>query len=66
MSYEHLQYEVEGHVGILTLNRPERLNAMNRQLQEELLEAIADVHGDDDVRVLVITGPGAASAPVRM
>jgi 2-(1,2-epoxy-1,2-dihydrophenyl)acetyl-CoA isomerase len=58
MSYEHLQYEVEGHVGILTLNRPERLNAMNRQLQEELLEAIADVHGDDDVRVLVITGAG--------
>ncbi len=58
MSYEHLRYEVDGHVGILTLNRPDRLNAMNRRMQEELLEAIDDVHGDDEVRVLVVTGAG--------
>lgn len=58
VSYEHLRYETIEHVGVLTLNRPERLNAMNRQLQDELQQAIAVVHADDAVRALVVTGAG--------
>jgi 2-(1,2-epoxy-1,2-dihydrophenyl)acetyl-CoA isomerase len=50
----------EGYVTIITLNRPERLNAFNRQMEEELIEALDEVHGDKDVRVLVLTGAGRA------
>ena len=50
----------EGYVTIITLNRPERLNAFNRQMEEELIEALAGVPEDKDVRVLVLTGAGRA------
>lgn len=58
MSYEHVKYAVDGHVAILTLNRPERLNAMNELLRTELLAVIATVRDDDNVRALLITGEG--------
>lgn len=58
MSYEHVKYAVDGHVAMLTLNRPERLNAMNELLRHELLAVIDAVHADDNVRVLLITGEG--------
>ena len=45
-------------VAILTLNRPEQLNAMNAQLSGELREAVARVTDDDDVGCIVITGAG--------
>jgi enoyl-CoA hydratase/carnithine racemase len=50
----------EGNVTIITLNRPERLNAFNRQMEEELIEALASVHEDKDVGVLVLAGAGRA------
>ncbi len=58
MSYEHVKYAVDGHVAILTLNRPERLNAMNELLRQELLAVIEAVRVDDNVRALLITGEG--------
>jgi enoyl-CoA hydratase/carnithine racemase len=45
-------------VAILTLNRPEQLNAMNAQLSAELREAVARLTDDDEVGCLVITGAG--------
>jgi 2-(1,2-epoxy-1,2-dihydrophenyl)acetyl-CoA isomerase len=45
-------------VGVVTMNRPEVLNALNRQLQEETRAACAEVEADDDLRVMVITGTG--------
>jgi enoyl-CoA hydratase len=45
-------------VAILTLNRPEQLNAMNAQLSAELREAVARMTDDDEVGCLVITGAG--------
>jgi len=45
-------------VAILTLNRPEQLNAMNAQLSSELREAVARMTADDEVGCLVITGSG--------
>jgi enoyl-CoA hydratase len=45
-------------VGIVTLNRPAQLNAMNRQLSTELHEAVTTLSADDDVGCIVITGAG--------
>jgi enoyl-CoA hydratase/carnithine racemase len=44
----------------LVLNRPERLNAFNRQMEDELIETLASVHEDRDIKVLVLTGAGRA------
>ena len=55
---EHILSETQNGVRILTLNRPERLNAVNDQLSEEIIQAIQDASKDDEVRVIVITGKG--------
>src|SRR5262249_36978080 len=60
MSYENVMLERDGQVAIITLNRPEKLNALNHRLIEELLDALDVVAGDDDVRAVVITGAGRA------
>ena len=48
--------EKVGHVAFLTMNRPEVLNAMNRQLTEELHDAVARANEDDEIGCIVITG----------
>ncbi len=48
--------EKVGHVAFLTMNRPEVLNAMNRQLTEELHDAVAHANEDDEIGCIVITG----------
>lgn len=59
MSYETLYLDMSGHVATLTLNRPEKLNAINSQLKEELLAAMDEITGAfPDTRVLIITGSG--------
>ena len=58
MTYEHILVEVEEGVGILTLNRPEKLNAMNRKLQQELHHAVKAMEADDAIGCIVITGAG--------
>jgi 2-(1,2-epoxy-1,2-dihydrophenyl)acetyl-CoA isomerase len=58
MSYKCLQYEIQDRVATLTLNRPERLNALGDTLREDLYDAIQKSQADDDVGVLVITGAG--------
>jgi 2-(1,2-epoxy-1,2-dihydrophenyl)acetyl-CoA isomerase len=60
MSYEFLLTEVDGAVTTVTLNRPQRLNALNAELGEELLDAVATFEGDDDQRVLIVAGAGRA------
>jgi 2-(1,2-epoxy-1,2-dihydrophenyl)acetyl-CoA isomerase len=55
---ENLRLERSGHVAVATLDRPEKLNALSRDLSAELLELCAEVNGDDDVWALVITGAG--------
>ncbi len=57
--YEHLIYDVDGeHVCRLTLNRPEKLNAMNLRLIAELQAGLLRADADDDVNVIVIQGAG--------
>jgi enoyl-CoA hydratase len=58
MSYEHILTATEDGVGIITLNRPEKLNAMNRRLGRELHQAIGRMDADDGVGCIVITGAG--------
>ena len=52
MSYEHILVEREEGVGIVTLNRPEVLNGMNRRLGTELLHAVKTLEADDDIGCL--------------
>lgn len=58
MSYEHILAEVEDGVAILTLNRPDKLNAMNRKLVGELHQAVKQAEADDAIGCIVITGAG--------
>ncbi len=48
----------EGHVGVVTLNRPEALNALNAELLEALAQTVAQVEADDELYVAVLTGAG--------
>ncbi|AGL00044.1 enoyl-CoA hydratase/isomerase family protein [Desulfoscipio gibsoniae] len=69
MGYSNLLLEKENGIALLTLNRPEVNNALDRQTWLELGEAIKEVQADVSVRVLIITGAGerafAAGADVR-
>jgi enoyl-CoA hydratase len=58
--YEHILVEKEDGVGIITLNRPDKLNAMNRKLSSELRDAVKVMDADDGVGCIVITGAGRA------
>ena len=58
MDYEHLLVEIEDRVKIITMNRPEVLNAMNHKLDEELHHAVMSANEDDGVGCIVITGAG--------
>ena len=58
MSYQELIYEVDDRVAILTLNRPERMNALSKRLVDETIAAIAEADADGEVRVIIITGAG--------
>jgi enoyl-CoA hydratase len=56
----YIDLRKDGRVAILTVDRPEALNAMNLDLLQELSEVIDRVEADEEVRVLVITGAGRA------
>jgi enoyl-CoA hydratase/carnithine racemase len=58
MTYQCLLYEAKDGIATLTLNRPDRLNALGDTLRDDLLDAITRASGDPDVRVMVITGAG--------
>ena len=58
MSYKCLLYEVHERIATLTLNRPDRLNALGDTLREDLFDAVTRATVDPEVRVVVITGAG--------
>jgi enoyl-CoA hydratase/carnithine racemase len=60
MNYEQIRYDVNHHILLLTLDRPEKLNAFTPQMREELIDAFDRADGDDDVRAVVVTGAGRA------
>lgn len=58
MEFEAIRYERRGGVALVTLNRPDRLNAINTALREEIHQALDAAKADDDIRVMVMTGAG--------
>jgi enoyl-CoA hydratase/carnithine racemase len=58
MTYECLLYEVKDGIATLTLNRPERLNALGGTLRQDLHDAVTRAGADPEVRVMVVTGAG--------
>ncbi len=62
MAYETIIVEVEDHVALVKLNRPDALNALNQQLLGELMEALEAADKNDSVRCIVLTGSEKAFA----
>jgi enoyl-CoA hydratase len=62
MSYEHIIVERRGRVGVIRLNRPQALNALNAALMRELAAAIDAFEADDAIGCMVITGSQKAFA----
>jgi enoyl-CoA hydratase len=60
-SYETLLLERRGRVAVITINRPQKLNALNIQTRAEGAAALDELREDDSVRVVVITGAGEKS-----
>src|SRR5579875_1155877 len=60
MAYETIDVVVDGPIATLTLNRPERLNAFDLRMSDEIVDAIGRVQSDAGLRVLIITGAGRA------
>ncbi len=60
MNLQTVVFHTADRIATLTLNRPERLNAMDRTMLAEIARACDAAETDDDVRVLVVTGAGAA------
>ena len=65
MQYRNILVEKKNHIAILTLNRPEKLNAINLELKNELYQALDELEDDDDVRVVIMTGAGRAFSSGR-
>ena len=69
MAYETIIVDVQDHISVITLNRPDALNALNDQLLEELGDALLDAQRNDKVRCIVLTGSEkafAAGADIKM
>ncbi|MEO8115692.1 MAG: crotonase/enoyl-CoA hydratase family protein [Phenylobacterium sp.] len=59
-SFETVTYELEDGVALVTLNRPEKLNAFNTQMMRDLIDVFDATDADDAVRVVIVTGAGRA------
>lgn len=58
MPYSDVLYESEGRLATITLNRPEKLNALSNNLRGELMEAMRDAEANSDVGVIILKGAG--------
>lgn len=58
MSYETLKYEKRDGIGYVTLNRPEKLNALNQKVMNELGACFDEIQRDDGVKAVILTGAG--------
>jgi enoyl-CoA hydratase len=60
MAYENVLYEKNGHVAYITLNRPDKLNAVSPELVRDWSAAMTEAEDDDEVKVIVFKGAGRA------
>lgn len=56
--YERILYDVSDGIAVVTLNRPDKLNAYTPEMGEEIVDAFGHARGDDQVRVVILTGAG--------
>jgi len=56
--YKTLIYEKKENIGLLTINRPDKLNAISNELTSELSQLLGEIENDEELRVLIITGAG--------
>jgi enoyl-CoA hydratase len=62
LTYQNITTAVEDQIGVVTLNRPKVLNALNHELMDELVKALEAFDRDDEIRVIVLTGGERAFA----
>lgn len=60
MPYETILYETSGEIAVVTLNRPDKMNAFNATMGREIVEAFTAAEHDPEVRVVILTGAGRA------
>ena len=60
MDYKTLKYEKNDQIVIITLNRPDKLNALSRQLRDDIADAWHAAEEDKDIRIIIMTGAGRA------
>ena len=58
MTYNNLLIENEGHIQVITINRPKQLNALNKETIQELHKALNSANEDSNIGVIIITGSG--------
>lgn len=58
MTYQAIIFEKKDGIARLTFNRPEVMNARNRQMREEIVQAMAEIRNDSEIRVAILTGAG--------
>lgn len=58
MSFENLLVNTENNIAVVTINRPSKLNALNKLTIEELHSAISSLNADKNVKVIILTGSG--------
>lgn len=59
MEYKSVNYKTDGRVATITLNRPERMNAIDGRMPGEIADAVKRANADNDIHVIVVTGAGA-------
>jgi enoyl-CoA hydratase/carnithine racemase len=60
MSYQHLLRSTEGQLGIVTLNRPDRRNALSLDLMRELIDCLDEIGGNTNIRAVILAARGKA------
>ena len=58
MTYNNLEISTEDKIGLITINRPKALNALNKETIEELSTAFGELETNKDIRVIILTGSG--------
>ena len=58
MNYTDITYETDDRLAFVTLNRPEKLNALSNNLRGEVMDAMREAEYDDDVGVIILRGAG--------